>query len=394
MLYPMKKISLRAVAAACMVVAGCCLVTGLLYLGMNDKSAANRDFIEYWSAGQQLAHGANPYDDVAVSRLEYAAGLDGDQPKISFSPPVALFLTLPLGFVGPRMGVTLWSLALLASITASNWIIWILNGRPELWLHLLGYIFAPVVACQMAGQLGTFLLLGVVLFLLLHESRPFLAGAVLVPCTLKPHLFLPLAVVLLFWVLDKRAYRILVGFAATLFATCTLTLCFDPQVWSQYSQMMGKTGVLHAYVPALSVVLRSLIDRNAVWLQFLPEGCACLWAISYYVKRRDRWKWNEQGLLLLLVSALCTPYAWICDEAVLLPAVMAGLYRAIDSEKSLVPLVAFAGVALVEVLTQVKMTSPYYLWTTPAWLAWYLYSTGKKRAASETLEPVAENAFR
>ena len=73
---------------------------------------------------------------------------------------------------------------------------------------------------------------------------------------------------------------------------------------------------------------------------------------------------------------------------------MAGLYRAIDSEKSLVPLVAFAGVALVEVLTQVKMTSSYYLWTTPAWLAWYLYSTGKKRAGSETLEPVAENASR
>ncbi len=373
----------RRFAAACIVVAGACLVACILYFGMTEKSAANRDFIEYWTAGQQLIHGANPYDAADILRLEKAAGYDGDKPKISFSPPVAFFLSLPLGLVGVKAGVILWSIALLAAISIANWILWILNGRPDNRLHLLGYLFAPVLACQMAGQLGSFLLLAVLLFFLLHPSRPFLAGAVLMPCAAwKPHLFLPFAVVLLLWIIDRKAYRILAGFVSTMLASALLTLSFDGHVWSQYSAMMKTTGVLHAFVPTLSVVLRFLIAPNVVWVQFVPEIVGCAWAVWYFSTRRSRWKWTDQGLLLLLVSALCTPYAWFSDEAILLPAVLAGLYCAIDSGRSVLPLALFGGVALIEVLSVVKMTSPFYLWTVPAWLAWYLYATANKKTQS------------
>jgi len=371
---PRKTSALRVVAASCIVVAGFCLVVGILFFGLSDKSAANRDFIEYWAAGQQIIYGANPYDGAAILRLERAQEFDGDKAKITFSPPVAFFLVLPLGFVSAKTGVILWTLALLASLAISIWILWILNGRPSSRLHLLGYLFAPVLACQMAGQLGTFLLLAIVLFLYFHQSQPYLAGAALLPCALKPHLFLPFAIVLLLWAIDGKAYRILAGFAATLLASCALTLCFDIHVWSQYFQMMSSTGVLDAFVPTLSAIFRLLVDRNAVWLQFLPEACGCIWAIWYFWSRRSCWSWTDQGLLLLLVSAACTPYAWFSDEAMLLPAVLAALYRVVDSGRSLLPIGLIGGVALIEVLAVVKMTSPFYLWTVPAWLAWYLYA--------------------
>jgi hypothetical protein len=45
----------------------------------------------------------------------------------------------------------------------------------------------------------------------------------------------------------------------------------------------------------------------------------------------------------------------------------------------------FAGVALIEVLASVQITSPYYLWTTPAWLAWYLYATGRIGASAKSM---------
>jgi len=365
---------LRIFGASCIVFAGFCLVASILFFGLSNKSAANRDFIEYWAAGQQLIHGANPYDGAAILRIERAVGFDGNKPKITFSPPVAFFLALPLGFVSAKTGLVLWSLALLAGVSLSIWILWLLHGRPDSRYHLLGYLFAPVLACQMAGQLGTFLLLGVVLFLYFHKSRPYLAGAALLLCALKPHLFLPFAIVLLLWAIDRKTYRILAGFAATLLASCALTLSFDSSVWSQYSRMMSATGVLHAFVPTLSVVLRFLVDRNAVWLQFLPEAGGCLWAIWYFWTRRDRWGWADQGLLLLLVSAVCTPYAWFSDEAMLLPAVLAGVYRVVESGRSIMPLGVIGGAALIEVLAEVKMTSPFYLWTVPAWLAWYLYA--------------------
>jgi hypothetical protein len=145
-------------------------------------------------------------------------------------------------------------------------------------------------------------------------------------------------------------------------------------LWSQYSRMMKTTGVLDAFVPTLSVMFRFIVDRNAVWMQFLPEGGGCVWAIWYFWRQRSRWDWTDQGLLLLLVSALCTPYAWFSDEAVLLPAVLAALYRASNSGRSLLPLGLIGWAALIEVLAVVQMTSKFYLWTVPAWLAWYLYA--------------------
>jgi hypothetical protein len=379
----MKRNPLRVLAAACIVAAGFCFIVGMFIVSLSNRNAAGRDFIEYWAAGQQLVHGANPYDPVAILCLQRAVGLNDNRPKVSFSPPVAFFLALPLGLVGPKTGLILWLLVLLAGLSVSIWILWLLNGRPDNRFHLLGYAFAPTIACLMAGQLGIFLLLGIVLFLYFHQSRPFLGGAALLPFALKPHLFLPVAVVLLLWAVRRRAYGILAGFSATLFASCALTLSFDRHVWSQYSQMMHITGVLQAWVPTLSATLRFLVDPHAVWLQFLPEAGACAWALWYFWTRRTRWSWMDQGLLVLLVSALCTPYGWFTDESMLLPAVLAGLYRTVDSRRSLLPLGLISGVAWIEVLVPVQLTSPYYLWTTPAWLAWYLYATGNKSAPAK-----------
>ena len=107
------------------------------------------------------------------------------------NPPSALLLTLPLGFFGLRAGALLWSLFLLACLVLSVRMLWAMHGRPRNQLHWLGYTFAPALDCLMSGQMSLFVLLGLVLFLRLHRSRPFLAGASLWLCMLKPHLFLP-----------------------------------------------------------------------------------------------------------------------------------------------------------------------------------------------------------
>ncbi|MGA2674447.1 MAG: glycosyltransferase family 87 protein [Terracidiphilus sp.] len=372
----MKKSPWRAFAAALIVAAGFCFVTGVYVLGLTDKNATERDFIQYWAAGQQLVHGADPYDVEAILRIERTAGLEVNQPKVTFSPPVAFFFFLPLGYVGAKTGLIAWLLVLLAGLSVAIWMLWILQGRPDSRYHLLGYAFAPALSCLMAGQLGIFLLLGIVLFLYFYRSRPFLAGAALLPCALKPHLFLPFAIVLLLWIVSRRAYRLLGGFSVALLGSCAITLCFDPHVWPQYAHMMRSTRVLDVFIPTLSVAFRFLVDRRAVWLQFLPEAAGCAWALWYYWTRRGRWEWTDQGLLLLIVSVACAPYAFFFDEAILLPAVLAGLYRAANSGRSLVPLGLIAGAALIEVLAVVQVTSPFYLWTVPAWLGWYLYATG------------------
>jgi Glycosyltransferase family 87 len=375
----MKIIPLRVLAATAIVAAGFCYVAGIYSIGLSDKNASQRDFISYWAAGQQLMHGANPYDFAAVSRLERAAGREDNQPFLVMrNPPIAFFLSLPLGLVSPKTGLVFWLLALLACLSVSIWILWLLFGCPENRFHLFGYVFAPSLACLMAGQFGIFLLLGVVLFLYFHQSRPFLAGASLLLCALKPHLFLPCAAALLLWVVITKAYQILAGFAASLLASCALSFRFDIHAWSQYSHMMRTGGALDESVPALSVAFRFLVDRNAVWLQFLPQTAACGWALWYFWKHRNSWRWMDQGLLLLLVSAMCTPFGWLTDESMVLPAVLYGIYCAAESGRSLLPLGLIAGIALIELFAGVQLVSPFFLWTTPAWLAWYLYATRNK----------------
>ena len=373
----MKTSPLRVFAAACLVAVG----IGILVIIASNNNAGQRDFICYWAAGQQLIHGADPYDRDAVQNLERSAGYKLGYRLIMRNPPVALFLALPLGLVSANAGIVFWLLALLASLVLSIRMLWSLHGRPNDRLHLLGYCFAPVMECLMAGQLGIFMLLGVVLFLSFHRSRPFLAGSALLLCAIKPHLFLPFGIVLLLWILRNKAYRLLAGFSVAVFASCALTFRFDPHAWSHYSQMIGTSRIMDEVVPTLSEFLRLYVRPDAVWLQFLPEAIGCAWAVWYFWTRRDRWSWMDQGLLLLLVSVLCSPYALFTDEAMLIPAVLAGVYQAVATGRSLLPFGLFAGAAMMEVFAETSIASPYYVWTVPAWIVWYLYATGSKREA-------------
>jgi hypothetical protein len=360
-----------------------------LTFGVTNKSVAQRDFISYWAAGRQLVNGSNPYDIQAVQNMERDTGGEDNQPLLVMrNPPITFFLVAPLGRVSPKTGLILWLLILLSCLSVSIWLLWRLNGRPENRFHLMAYAFAPALACIMAGQVGIFLLLGMVLFFYFHHSRPYFAGAALLLCAIKPHLFFAFGIVLLLWMISLKSYRILAGFSVALLGSCALAFYLDAQAWPQYSQMMHAGGALTEHVPVLSVAFRFLIDRDAVWLQFVPAAIAGVWAIWYFWAHRAHWSWMDQGMLVLLVSVMCTPFGWFTDESMLLPAVLAGVYRAAESGRSLIPIGLIAGVALLEVLVPVQITSPFYIWTTPAWLAWYLYATRKN------LEPAADSGQR
>jgi len=366
---------LRRLLAAAIIALGFLYIAFLGLSSFPRDNAAQRDFIQYWAAGRLIVHHQNAYDLDAIYALEKSAGMHRNRARISISPPVALELAAPLGLVGPKLGLVLWLLAQLGSLGLSLWLLWVAFGRPNSRYHLLGFLFAPTIACQLAGQLGIFFLLSLALFLCLHRTGPFLAGAVLFPFALKPHLFLPLALCLLLWSLFRRRFSMLAGFVAALGLSCAASLYFDPHAWAHYSVLMRQFGILNDFIPAPSVALRFLIAPSAVWIQFVPEAAACLWAAWFFWTHRHEWEWSDHGLLVLLVAELCAPYGWFFDESVLFPAILAGIYRAVEGRKSLAPIFLFGGVALVETVFGKPLQGYYYIWTTPAWLAWYLYAT-------------------
>jgi hypothetical protein len=373
------KKSLRILAASLIVLAGATLMLVILTLKIDSKYATDRDFISYWAAGQQLVRGQSPYDFQAVKALEVAAGRDPADPMFMMrNPPDALFLALPLGFTEPKTGLILWLFVLLGVLLAVSFMIWRLNGSPDSRIHLLGFAFAPALTCLMSGQLGIVLLLGVVLFLYLCRDRPYLAGASLLFCAVKPHLFGPFgAVLLVSCAVSKKSRRVIVGFGVAMAASCALAYVLDPHAWSQYSQMMHAGGALSEPIPALSPTLRLLIAPHAIWLQFVPEVAACAWAVWYFWSRRSSWDWMDHGLVVLLVGVMCAPYGWFTDESLVLPAVLTGLYRGLASRRPVWPIALIAGAALAELMMNMPIRTRFYLWTTPMWLCWYLYATGR-----------------
>jgi len=379
---PAAKANRDIVELSIAVVSGLALAFTALFLcvvPLTGQIAGVRDFVVYWSTGQQLVHHANPYDGTTIMRIEHSAGLPAGYGVLFMrNPPWSLPLALPLGFTGLLAGALLWSLVLLACLTVSVRMLWRIQGSPTNRLHWLGLSFAPALVCLIVGQTSLFALLGYVLFLRLHGKRPFIAGLSLWLCALKPHLFLPFGVVLLAWVLVSRSYKLLAGAAVAMAASCAFASCIDPMAWSHYSQMMRASGIEKEFIPCLSVALRLWLSPHAMWLQYLLPALGCAWALGYFWSRRHKWDWVKDGSLLMLVSIFAAPYCWLFDQALAVPALLQGVY--LTRSRTSLAVLAFASVLIeIELVCGIKITSAHYLWTAPAWLAWYLFATANSR---------------
>jgi hypothetical protein len=337
---------------------------------LTTQMAGSRDFVSYWATGRQLVKHANPYDREAIMKIEHAAGLDKNAVLLMRNPPWALPLAYPLGFLGLRTAAILWSFLLLACLAISVRLIQKIHNFPRNHIHWLGLSFPPALICLIMGQTSLFALLGLVLFLRLHRTHPFAGGASLCLCALKPHLFLPFGAALLGWILVNHSYRLLAGAMTALGASCAIACCIDMSVWPRYLEMIRAPEVGNQFIPCLSDALRLWVRPEATWLQYLPVLLCSTWALGYFWRRREIWDWTEHGGLLMLNSLLFAPYCWLYDQGLALPALLHRAYRS----RSGTPMLFIAVVALLIdlELCRFKLSSGFYLWTAPAWLALYL----------------------
>ena len=376
------------VAVACAL----SVATTLLFLAVmptNRHLAGARDFVIYWATGQQLARHANPYDPDQMRQLEHGAGFAGKADLVNYmrNPPWGLPLALPLGFAGAQVTALPWSLLMLALLILSVRLLWTMVGRPRSHLVWLGYCFPPALVCIMMGQTSLFLLLGLVLFLRLHRTHPFWAGAALWFCTLKPHLFVPFGLVLLLWILGTRKFRILAGTAAALAVSAAITTALAPHAWSEYLHWTHTSGITTEFQPCLGVALRNLIDPRVTWLAFIPCALGSLWALWYFARHRDAWDWMEHGSLLMLVSILVAPYCWFYDQSLALPALLCGACH--TRSRTLLAVLGLLYLAIeIQPLLSPQPETALYLWTAPAWLAWYVWEqwTGHREKTPASLE--------
>ncbi len=334
-------------------------------------TTSQTDYIEYWCSGKLLLHHANPYSPSGVMALERAQGFQDSRPIIMLNPPWALFLIAPLGLVGLRTGLFLWTVATAGCVVASTWLLRIRAGD-----RAMAYVFAPAVATVIMGQSSTFLLLGFCLFLYFYRNRPFFAGASLLLMAIKPHLFLVFWFVLLVDCIYRRCYSLLAGGLAALAASTLFSVYFDPHIWTHYITMFRGYKIQQSFLPTASMLFRMMIDVRAFWLLFVPSVCATAWGIWYYLRRKHVWNWRVHGMLLMIITVLASPYGYFTDEVVLLPSILYALTLRGRSKYSAWALLVVNTIALAVVLgTHAVLDSRAYMWTPVTWLAWFLYAT-------------------
>jgi hypothetical protein len=368
-------VAVTAVAASVLLVSGNRLV----------REVSERDSISYWAAGRLLLRHENPYDGTRVLQLENEEGYREDVPLLLRTPPWSLFLVIPLGISNAFWAWTAWTAGSIALLIVAIRLIsrtLMIPGRLRRIPLFVSYLFAPVAACLVSGQMGIVLLLGAVLFACFERERPFRAGASLLLMAVKPHLFIPFWTVLMLWVLARRRYAVAVGLATAAGAAVVLALLFDPYVLRHYRDMLQGSGVDNEFHPVPSGMIRLLFFRNMFWVQFVPVAIGILWCARYFVAHRHVWDWRDHGPVLLLACMLTRPYGWLSDEVVVLPAILQAAVRVFDrperanwrSTGTLTMFGALNGVLLLALLSRVPLGAPVYFWSSIVWVAWYRYS--------------------
>ncbi len=391
---------MRILKIAVNLALGCALVW---FLAAHEQkiraNATGRDSMAYWAAGKLLVHRQNPYSVTSVLALERSQGYAADRPLVLRTPPWSVWMVLPLGLLSPYWAWALWLAILLAALVISIRISWRIfsrmpgdGPRPPNAFLLAGYLFAPVVACLVAAQMGIVLLLGIALFLLLEEDHPFLAGAALLIPLAKPHIFMLLWPILAVWIFARKRWSLLGGMAAAFLLANLIALAFDPAIFQHYRKMLRQEQIGGLFIPALSGMIRAIFFRRFFWAQFVPVSLGLVWSARYYWKNRRMWNWRQHGLALLVVSLLTTPYSWMTDEAVLLPAILQGvvwLSRAQLKVRSQLLILLFVFLDLLLLLivnAKVPPTTGIYFWSSLVWFSWYWWASGFAGASASAGE--------
>ncbi len=344
---PNPRSSGRRVFLVLAIVAALIVAAGVAGRRVPDTAAGVTDYVEYAAAARLLLAGEDPYDGAKLLARERQAGWEQDRADMMWNPPWVFPLVLPAGWVSWGSGLLAWGAAQLAVVVLSAVLAWRVYGGPGrlAWVAVaVAVVFAPTLFLVRLGQISGFLLLGLVGFVAaLRAGRPGLAGAAAALTAVKPHLFLPFAVLLACDAVVSRATRTAVLVGAVVLAACAaFPLAWNADVWRQYAAAVRAPSDEFHHAPSdwspptLPAKLREAVDGGLA-VQFAPSVVATAALVGYWWMRRREWDWARELPRVVLVSLLTTGYgAWGFDVVVLLlPVVQAAAWLADGSNPRL-----------------------------------------------------------
>jgi len=282
------------------------------------------DYVQYWAASRVNLAGGNPYDWHELLTAERQAEPSLTTPVLMWNPPWTLSLTTLPGLLPYQLSRTVWMTLCCLILAGSSVFLWNYWGGPTkgtIAAAMLVFAFPASFFATVMGQMSPLMLLGIVGFLYFEEKQRLgWAGAAVALTLVKPQVTYLLWAALLLWSLRSGRWRVLAGASAAVVAMCIVPLAANPWVVSQYVHAVLDHPPTYFVTPTVGALLRLVIGWDHTWPMLLPPLAGLAWW-GWHCRGLD-WTWRSQISLLLLVSVVTSPYVWLFDQVVLLPAVI------------------------------------------------------------------------
>jgi hypothetical protein len=316
------------------------------------------DFYYLWSVGALLHHGVDPYDIDLLRQQLYALGWPTTEiPQRFTHPPNTLWLYWLLAIAPFKVSLLIWSCVSYALIFASTLIlaraVGVQSSLSRYFILAAAAIFPPSLGTIIWGQVNAALLLGLALFALgWVRGRFFYAGMGLSLVLIKPHIFVPLLVVILVWeILSRRSSCIAgcaCGFLFQIAASCTVSP--DCIVW--YRGALD--GIVDESMLICGATLGQFIECNSGLRSIRPLLLAlgCLAALQ--ITKVRGYTLVTLLAVVLPLSMSVSPYCWMHSLVVLIPGLLCigSYFSSRLSERSMMYSMVVASAATLPLIVQ------------------------------------------
>jgi hypothetical protein len=306
------------------------------------------DFLQYWAAIRLANQGANPYDPALMLSLQQSVGLPYPNPTMMWNPPWLLLFLAPMLQFSPDVSLALWRIVSAALAGAALFIFCAADNRRYLrgWLPAVSLLLLatslPFWHGILLGNIHALLLLGFALAVYGRTAKNSWATALgLLVMTIKPHIFYLVGIGFIFDALRQRDFTSLRRALLLLGAAVVLTQIIWPGVFLDWLSvhLYGAPGTYirtaQWRVPTLMLPVRALLldtlDFPPGFAMIILPGITAIGFGVWCLRSRDFSLSPTALAYLLVLSYLTSPYGWLYDQLMLLPAIVMALARSAEA---------------------------------------------------------------
>ena len=297
------------------------------------------DFTIFYGAGKMVRAGAagSLYDERAEfqAQRQFAPDVSIRHGSLPYNhPPFEALLFVPLTFLSYFPAYLAWDavglgLLWLAIVLLRPHIPLLGSGPPAVWI-LCAVAFFPIFICLLQGQdMLLFFFFLVIAYVCLKQDAVFFAGCWLGMGVFRPHLVLPLAIILL----CSRRWKAVAGIACAALALSAISIAvvgwrgfldYPKYVW-KLEQVMGRGSIVPGDMPNLRGFFAIFFrDGGPVALTLGAVASVLLIILAIWCFRRTEQAGNlDLGFsIAVLITILVSYHAFMYDLALLLLPVL------------------------------------------------------------------------